>query len=242
MGYLTATTETSLVLERPAAASVFTLLALSDVFLLFGRIPQLWARASSQARPYDVIPLEDFHDGETVSAKVQTRKAAIWLAAKIWLRIGLLGLLLVLRFQILPYTAQGSKCTKQGLDGLYAVLPVLVTAADWRRSQWSLKQSENVARAATVVILSTIVGFTTIYRAPLPSTYICSPQLSPSTVIPILQISGVLLDCMIVLYLLPTLDPSIQTDTRDRKDGLHSIGLACIVSTLSLNCLSIFEY
>lgn len=256
--HLTASLDKSIALERPVHASVVVLLIAGVALLLTDKVRPLHIKSAASGQQYAPIPLSDLgdaHGSRPVSPAPADPPAAQEHRPKLGpkLQCALVAFLLCARIEILRQVVSGSECSTASRETL---VPIFIAVADWwfiRRRQSRPRQQDDDNDMDNTVYSDALSGLVTSSWRPLvaivllswsstaaiartlpaKSSYICSPTSREYTMIPRLQIAGVLLDGFLAVLLYQLLDLYWPRPSNSVSKGTSCLGLACVVSPIT---------
>ncbi|KAL1619000.1 hypothetical protein SLS54_006850 [Diplodia seriata] len=252
VAYLTATSETSLVLDRPSTSWAIILAAVAGVLLLSPRTRLFFSRNGRAGQKYAGIPLDDVSGDVRPSSPLLLGGPSNVPSPprlKQWLHRAFLALVLTGRVEMLRRT--GVKASAANLE---ALIPFYIALADrWRkrsradqhhnrRHEHKVNRQPPAAQSSSKHWLGPVVyaavfswfGSLAIWYSPssLASTYISDHHLGSLTTITPLQIVGTTLDVVVAVYLAVSLNSSTMARSESRDAAIHSVGLSFLVSTV----------
>ncbi|KAL1641904.1 hypothetical protein SLS58_005740 [Diplodia intermedia] len=264
VAYLTATSETSLVLDRPSTSWAIILAAVAGVLLLPPRTRLFFSRNGRSGQKYAAIPLDD------VSGDVRPSSPPLLGGPsdvpspprlKQWLPRAFLALVLTGRVEMLRRT--GVRASAANLD---ALIPFYIALADrWRKraradqhhnrrhehkanrqppaAQSSSSSSKHWLGPVVYAAVFSWFGSLAIWYSPssLASTYILDHHLGSLTTITPLQIVGTILDVVVAVYLAVSLNSSTMARSESRDAAIHSVGLSFLITTAACIVLGIVD-
>ncbi|OJD29630.1 capsular associated protein [Diplodia corticola] len=257
--HLTASLDKSIALQRPVHASVAVLLIAGVALLLADKVRPLRSESAASEQQYAPIPLSDLGDANPsrpVSPSPADPPAVLQPRPTRGLkrRCALAVFLLCARIEILRQVVAGSECSTPTRETL---VPVFIAVADWwlvrrRQPRHRERNGDNDNDMDTTLYSDALSGLAgsswrptvaivflawsstaAIARAlPAKSTYICPPLSRDYTMIPRLQIAGVLLDGFLAVLLYQMLNSYGPRPGSSTSRALSCLGAACVVSAL----------
>lgn len=255
---LTASLDKSFALDRPVHASIVVLTVCGAALLLFDKIRPLPGKSTQGSQHYAPIPLSDLGDGHgsRPTSPVPVEDLGPEYRPRFGLKVlcALIAFLLAARIEVLRQVVSGVECSVSTTE---TVVPIFVALADW----WILQRHRRQPRdqeddmdstmygdmfsamagsqfkSLIAVVLLSWSSTAVIARATsAPSTYICSQALREYSMIPRLQVAGVVLDGLLSVLLYQLLDPPSPRPSNVSNKGSTCLGLSCLVSPQS-QCL-----
>lgn len=252
--YLTATSETSFVLEHPTSAWVIILSVCSCIILLSDRIQLLFSRPDRRGQQYSAVPLEDiYRDAHALSppATGGLSPASLPSKSRIWLHRGLISLILIIRVRILQ--SVGAKTSTARLE---TIVPIFAALAEcWQifhQNRPSSRGNERNGKLQTIAIKSLFkhtyssVIYTAIFcwfaalaiahsPSSLRTSYLSfGHRLDSFTATTPLQLVGIALDGALVIYLTITIHQAAAHPLQGKNEAMFSLGVSGLVSAISI--------
>lgn len=225
--------------------------------MLLEKIRPLRSRSAGKEQQYAPIPLSDLAEGNSSrpTSPVQADTPVPEYRPKLGLKLycALVVFLICCRVEILRQIMNAIECATSSME---TAVPVLITLADWwlvqRKRQPPREEDDDdmdstvygdlLGRIAasnwrplvTAVLLSWSSSAVLTSASPAASTYICSHVSREYSMIPRLQVAGLILDGFLSVLLFLLLDSSSRCSWSFGPKGAVSLGLSCLVSLLLL--------